>query len=61
MRLASLQVLKIEKEGLKRDPGHWAILDGIESDHLLRLVNIRPMTPPEARALFLAHYKKLTE
>jgi len=61
VRLADLQMLKIEKEGLKRDPGHWAMLEGIETDHLLPLVNIRPMSPPEAKTAFLTRYAELTQ
>ena len=59
VRLADLQMLRIEKEHLKKDFSDWDILRGVEVEHLLEKVDLRPWTPPEAEARFLARYREL--
>lgn len=59
VKLADAQMLQIEKVHVKQDTSEWACLDGIESDHLLDKVIIEPMSPEEARKLFLERFYKL--
>lgn len=59
VKLADLQMLKIEKEIVKRDKSRWEMLDGVETDHLLPLVNLRAMSSPQAKKVFLERYYEL--
>jgi hypothetical protein len=59
VKLADLQMLAIEKHILKPFPSHWAILDGIEYEHLLDRVRMLPMTPDEARMAFLQRWEEV--
>lgn len=59
VKLADLQMLRIEKEDLKDDFSNWAILDGIERPDSQRL-RMDEMTPSVAKRLFLNRYKELT-
>lgn len=59
VKVADLQMLKIEKEKVKKDFSHWDILDGVETDDLLSYVDVRPMTPHRAKNTFLARYYEL--
>lgn len=59
VKLADLQMLKIEKDILKPSTSHWAILDGVEVDHLLDRVDMRPMTPTEACDAFLQRWEEV--
>lgn len=59
VRLVDLQMLKLEKEGVKGDPAHWEMLDGIETDDLIHLVDLESWVPSTARRLFLARYREL--
>lgn len=57
---ADLQMLLIEKERLKRDHSHWAVLDGIYlSCDLEAKVDLRPMTPKRAMQAFLDRFSEL--
>lgn len=59
VKLADLQMLKLEKEKIKRDKSHWEMLDGIETDHLIDIVDLHAMSPRQARTLFLNRYYEL--
>lgn len=61
VKYADSQMLKLEKEKIKRDHSHWDCLDGIETDSVEYLVDLHMMTPPQARKLFLARFSELTE
>lgn len=61
IKLADAQMLRMEKERVKRDRSHWAMLDGIEVDHLLNKVDLRLCTPPQAKKLFLNRYYELID
>jgi hypothetical protein len=56
VKLADLQMLKLEKEKIKRDKSRWEMLDNINTDHLVDVVDLRLHTPPQARRLFLDRY-----
>lgn len=60
IKLADLQMLGLEKVHIKRDQSHWTCLDGIEFEHLRKVVDLRPMTPNRAKGLFLDRYEELT-
>jgi hypothetical protein len=59
VKLADLQMLKIEKEILKPSSSHWAILDGVETDHLLHIPLMAPMTPEQACTAFLQRWEEV--
>ena len=59
VKLADLQMLKLEKDRLKDSSEHWAILEGVEADHLRTLVDLSPMSSARARQLFLDRYEEL--
>lgn len=59
VKLADLQMLKIEKELIKGCDADWAVLHGVESDHLLPKVLIAPMTPEQARSAFLQRWEEV--
>lgn len=59
VRLADLQMLALEKVHIKRDLSPWSVLEGIEYEHLKGLVDLRPMAPCRAKALFLERYADL--
>ena len=59
IKLADLQMLKIEKEHIKGCNAHWAVLDGVESDHLLDKVILAPMTPEQAKTAFLQRWEEV--
>lgn len=59
VKLADLQMLRIEKVLLKRDFSRWSVLDGIETVEVEHLVNLEPMTPPQAERAFLERYREL--
>lgn len=60
IKLADLQMLKMEKEKIKRDKSEWTILEGVETSHLVDKVELRMLTPPQARRWFLSRYYELT-
>lgn len=59
VKLADLQMLAIEKHILKPSSSHWAILDGIEWEHLLDRVIMSPMTPDMAKRAFLQRWEEV--
>lgn len=59
VKLADTQMLRMEKEKLKRDTSRWQMLDGIEVAHLWSLVDLSPMTARRAKARFLDRYTEL--
>lgn len=59
VKLADLQMLQLEKVHVKQDPSEWDILAGIETDHLLPLVDLTPHHPSEVREAFLARFDEL--
>lgn len=59
VKWADTQMLGLEKIYVKEDHSWWAILDGIEFDHLLPLVDLSPMQPEMAAGLFLKRYYEL--
>lgn len=59
VKLADLQMLGIEKDILKPTGSHWAILDGIEYEHLIPKCNMMPMTPDEACLAFLKRWEEV--
>ncbi len=61
VKLADTQMLKIEKEKVKKDFTEWDILTGIETDDLLQYVDVRPMTPHRAKHKFLERYYELKD
>lgn len=61
VKVADLQMLKLEKESMKgTDNSEWAILDGVEADHLRPLVNLSMMSPTIAKQQFLARFEELS-
>jgi len=60
VKVADAQMLAIEKVKLKRDLSHWDVLDGVETDHVIHLVDLSPMTPARAERIFLARFQELT-
>lgn len=60
IKLADLQMLRLEKETVKKDFTEWGLLQGIQVEHLKKAVDLRPMTPNRARAEFLDRYYELT-
>lgn len=59
VKLADLQMLAIEKVHLKRDHSDWTVLAGIETAHIEHLVDLSPMPPEQAEAVFMARYTEL--
>jgi hypothetical protein len=59
VKLADLQMLAIEKSILKPSASHWAILDGIEWEHLVDHCVMAPMTPEMAKAAFLQRWEEV--
>lgn len=60
VRMADLQMLAIEMKYLRgQDPSAWAILDGIEFEHLLPLVDLNSKSPRVAYADFISRYEEL--
>ena len=59
VKLADLQMLAIEKLKLKRDYTNWSILDGVETADIEHLVDLKPMAPKRAEALFMQRYHEL--
>lgn len=59
VKLADLQMLAIEKHCLKPSSKHWAILDGIEWEHLMQIPNLMPMSSTEAKRQFLARWEQV--
>lgn len=60
VKLADLQMLQLEKNELKTPGGDWSVLEGIESDHLRRLVDLSPWPPEFAKHAFLQRYEELS-
>lgn len=60
VKLADLQMLKLEKEMLKPAASHWEILDGVEDPLDLSRVVLTPLSPEQAKRLFLHRYEELT-
>lgn len=60
VKLADLQMLALEKKYLKRDHSDWAVLTGVEYDHLKPLIDLAPMTASRAERLFLERFEELT-
>jgi len=60
VKLVDLQMLRMEKEWVKRDYSHWQMLEGVDVDHLWHKVDLAPMSPPEARDLFLQRFRELS-
>lgn len=59
VKLADLQMLKIEKEQVKLCNAHWACLEGVEVDHLEHIPIMAPMTPEQAKAAFLQRWEEV--
>lgn len=59
IKVADLQMLRIEKENIKRDNSHWVMLEGIEIDDAIKLVDLSPWTPEEAYTNFMIRYHEL--
>lgn len=59
VKIADLQMLQLEKVHVKGDLSSWDILDGIESQHLLPLVDLTAHHPSEMREQFLARFYEL--
>jgi uncharacterized protein len=60
VRLADLQMLKLEKEALKpHASGNWEVLDGIEIGGLEQIVNLGIVSPTIAKNAFLQRYREL--
>lgn len=59
VRIADLQMLSIEKIKLKKDYSDWDCLNGIETSHIERLVDLSPMAPSRAERVFLERYEEL--
>lgn len=54
VKVADLQMLKLEKIVLKRDFTEWGILDGVETRDMEHLADLSPHSPDEAGKMFLA-------
>jgi hypothetical protein len=61
IKVADLQMLRMEKERIKKDKTEWECLNGIEIEHLWDKVDLRMLTPPQARKLFLARFEELND
>lgn len=59
VKIADLQMLSIEKVRLKRDLSVWGVLEGIETAHVERLVDMSLMSPARAEKAFLQRYAEL--
>lgn len=59
IKKADLQMLKLEKERIKGDKSQWECLNGIETDDVAHLVDLRMFTPPQAKKLFMARFEEL--
>jgi hypothetical protein len=59
VKLADLQMLRIEKEYIKNCDAHWAVLDGIEIENVIHLPLLAPMTPEMAKAAFLQRWEEV--
>lgn len=59
VKLADLQMLAIEKSILKPSSSHWAVLDGVEWEHLLPVALMAPMTPEQATNAFLQRWEEV--
>lgn len=59
IKVADLQMLGLEKVCIKADFSHWDCLDGIQFGHLVNKVDLSPMSPDEARAMFLQRFWQL--
>lgn len=60
VKLADLQMLGLEMKNIRgQDPKTWAILDGIEFDHLLPLVSLESWTPRQAYYNFISRFEEL--
>jgi hypothetical protein len=59
IKLADLQMLKMEKEKIKRDKDRWPLLDGIETNEVIDLVDLTMWTPPQAEKKYLNRFWEL--
>lgn len=60
VKLADLQMLKIEKEHVKKCFADWAVLDGIEVPQvLLDKIILTPMNPDQAKRAFLQRWEEV--
>ncbi len=60
VKLADLQMLLLEKEEIKRDFNHWAVLDGVTVTPEERArVCLDPLTPDQAYHLFMERFYEL--
>lgn len=60
VKVADLQMLLLEKEEIKRDFNHWAVLDGtVVTPEERALVCLEPLTPHQAYDLFMERYYEL--
>lgn len=55
VKAADLRLLATEKRDIKRDKGHWQVLDGVKP---LGAV-IMPLSPEQSRRLFMMRYRGL--
>lgn len=60
VKLADTQMLGLEARYIKGVTDQWAILDGIEFEHLRPLVDLAGWSPRMAETRFLNRYKELT-
>ena len=59
VKVADLQMLRMEKEKIKRDKTHWQMLDGVEVDDLWDKVELHAMSPNKAKSAFLERFYEL--
>lgn len=60
VKIADLQMLKLEKEALKpHASGDWSVLEGTVTDGLEALVDLSSWPPPLARERFLHRFEEL--
>lgn len=62
VKLADLQMLKLERDELKPHAfgAAWSVLEGVDVSGLDLLVDLSPISPPRAKRLFLDRYMELT-
>ena len=59
VKLADLQMLRIEKEQIKLCDAHWAVLDGVEIEDVRHLPLLAPMSPAQAKKAFLQRWEEV--
>lgn len=59
VKLADTQMLLLEKKYVKRDEQYWPNYQGIEYEHLLDKVDLKPWQPGRAKREFLERFEEL--